>query len=157
MDGILVIDNDKDQLFDVFGRDNKNLVLRVNSTEAEKLEKYDLYQHFKQMEDKYADTKITSKTQLMSILKEYFSLTEKEVINYDIQLRYQGLADCKKTNNERSMFIFLMCVWLVLFIRWGVHNRGWFFQNCFFYAIRVSSFYTLKCLQCLILIVLLNW
>jgi len=149
MDGILIIDDDKDQLFDIFGRDNKNLILRVNTTEAEALLKYDAFEHFRLFSEKYANNtpKVTTLEEFKSLINELYTLTETEVRSYDLELDYQGYGSCKKTKNERNMFLFLFILWALLFSRWLIHNRMWFFERFYFYAIRIFGFYVLKLLQ----------
>lgn len=97
MDGILVIDDDKDQLFDIFGRENTNLILRINTTEAQKLLEYDLFEHFEKFYEKYNHKPviITSPQQLKEFLQELYTLSQDEVKRFDLQLNYQGVGSCK--------------------------------------------------------------
>lgn len=158
MDGILIIDDDKDQLFDIFGRDNKNLILRVNTTEAEALMKYDAFEHFRRFNEKYANNtpRVTTLEEFKSLINELYTLTETEVRSYDLDLDYRGYGSCKKTKNERNMFLFLFILWALLFSRWLGHNRMWFFERFYFYGIRIFGFYVLKLLQCFTLMILLH-
>ena len=95
MDGIIIIDDDQYQYFNIFSRNFDNLVLRVEPAYFEKLEEYDMFEHFKIMKEKYENKKITIHTvkEYQDLYNVIYTIEKEELNRYGANLSYSGTAD----------------------------------------------------------------
>lgn len=146
MDGMIIVDPERDQFYDIFGRSSENLVLGVDPQYLGALLKFDIYDHFKTLEERYAgsDFKIITLDKYNEILNELWTLDANESKNYEMILNYTSFGNMKKAHEERNMFIFLLFIWIMLWIRWIAQNQSWFLHNFQFYGIRITLIFVFK-------------
>jgi hypothetical protein len=159
LDGIIIIDDNKNELFGITYRNSGQVVLRINTLEAEKIKSLNVHKHFDAFNQKYKDqpVKLMTYEQIKVLLDELLNLTEEELEKQAITIDYIGVGNIEVAHNSRNMFILIFVLWSLIFIRWLIHNRTFFFGNYEFYAFRVCVFYSLKILHCLIFLTLLHF
>ena len=131
LDGIIVIDDNPNDLFSICSRRSDELVLRINSTEAEKLKKYDLHKHFEAFKKRHEGETFNNltKTEIIKLIQEYLFLDKEEIESSKLSFSYSREGTWANWNGDNLILGRFLNIYTIIFFLWVIAICWWIYKN----------------------------